>query len=286
MRWISRFAILIASLSLFTSAMSQEVNHDFIKTTLVEDGKPIQLELLISKPQGVGPFPVVIFNHGSTGRGDRPDLFRQAWSSPAISKYFTDKGWMVVFPQRRGRGSSEGLYDEGFEVDRSRYSCLIDLSLNGVKRAVTDLDAVMEHIRARPDVLVNQALIGGQSRGGILAITYAGAHPDMFLGVVNFVGGWISDQCANATTINKTVFKVGSAFQKPTLWLYGERDAFYSLSHSKSNFDAFVEAGGKGSFQSYSIPGGWIPGSSRGHELIAYPDLWRSTLDIYIDGIR
>jgi hypothetical protein len=25
---------------------------------------------------GAGPFPTVVFNHGSTGRGDNPELFR------------------------------------------------------------------------------------------------------------------------------------------------------------------------------------------------------------------
>ncbi|MBK8741642.1 MAG: hypothetical protein IPM02_19955 [Betaproteobacteria bacterium] len=99
---------------------------------------------MISKPSGTGPFPTVIFNHGSTGRGDNPELFRKSWFSSTISKYFVDKGWMVIFPQRRGRGGSDGLYDEGFEPDRSRYSCQTDLSLAGVARAIADLDAVME----------------------------------------------------------------------------------------------------------------------------------------------
>ena len=188
---------------------------------------------------------------------------------------------MVIFPQRRGRGGSDGLYDEGFEPDRSRYSCQTDLSLAGVARAIADLDAVMEHVRARPDVLTTRMLIGGQSRGGILAIAYAGERPDMFLGAINFVGGWMGDRCSSATTINATTFRRGAAFKQSTLWLYGDQDPFYSLSHSRSNFEAFVSAGGKGRFESY-----WVPGQDSGHAVIAHPKLWSDLLNTYVDAIK
>ncbi len=259
---------LFIGTTLLAQANAQNTSTEIIPTSLVEAGNPVDLELLISKPSGAGPFPTVIFNHGSTGRGNNPDFFRRSWSSPTISKYFVDKGWMVIFPQRRGRGRSGGLYDEGFEPDRSRYTCQTDLSLAGVDRAIEDLDAVMEHVRARPDVLSTRMLIGGQSRGGILAIAYAGVRPELFLGAINFVGGWISDWCTTATAINATTFRRGAAFQQSTVWLYGESDPFYSFSHSKSNFEAFVSAGGKGRFESYSVPG-----QNSGHALIAHPGL-------------
>lgn len=124
-------------------------------------------------------------------------------------------------------------------------------------------------------------LIGGQSRGGILAIAYAGERPDMFLGAINFVGGWMGDRCSSATTINSTTFRRGAAFKQSTLWLYGDQDPFYSLSHSKSNFEAFVSAGGKGRFESYCVPG-----QNSGHTVIAHPRLWSDVLNTYIDAIK
>ena len=55
---------------------------------------------------------------------------------------FVKKGYMVAFPQRRGRGKSEGLYDEGFNVDRSQgYACDPKQSLPGADRALTDIAA-------------------------------------------------------------------------------------------------------------------------------------------------
>lgn len=279
---IARFiAVLLFSLANFSRATAQDITTEFITTSLVEGGRNVKLELLIGKPQGRGPFPVVIFNHGSTGRGDRPELFGRSWSSASVTKYFTDKGWMVIFPQRRGRGGSDGLYDEGFEPDRKRYSCLIDLSFSGIKRAIEDLNAIMAHVQLRPDILPNRMLIGGQSRGGILAIAYAGSHPDIFIGAINFVGGWVGQECDNATTINGVTFRRGSPFKGSTLWLYGESDPFYSNSHSKKNYDSFIKAGGIGVFQSYIVPG-----AMSGHDLILYPELWRDLLDSYLAALN
>ncbi len=280
---LHRLLILCAASLLAAPAAAQttDIGTESISTALVEDGKPVRLELLIRKPQGLGPFPTVVFNHGSTGLGDNPALFRRSWSTPAVAAYFVERGWMVIFPQRRGRGASEGSYDEGFEADRSRYSCETNLSLPGVDRAIEDLDAVMTHMRTRPEVQQNRILIGGQSRGGILSVAYAGERPDAFIGVVNFVGGWMGDRCQNAVEINTTTFKRGARFPRPTLWLYGDQDPFYSLRHSRSNFEAFLAAGGKGRFESY-----WVPGQYTGHTVVAHPKLWTDHLTQYLDSIR
>lgn len=260
-----------------------EARSEFITTALMEDGKPVRLELLVQKPEGSGPFPAVVFNHGSTGLGNKPELFRISWSSATLARYFVERGWMVIFPQRRGRGASEGRYDEGFETDRSRYSCKTSLALAGVERAIEDLGAVMAHVKARTDVQRNRILLGGQSRGGILAMAYAGENPDAFIGVINFVGGWVVEHelCPNATEINATTFKRGAKYSRSTLWLYGEQDPFYSLSHSKANFAAFLSAGGTGRFESYRLPD-----QISGHTLIAYPGLWAGQMTQYLDSLK
>ena len=270
----------LAVFALPAAAQAPELAREFISTSLMEGGKPVRLELLVRKPHGTGPFPTVVFNHGSTGRGDNPELFRRSWSAATVADFFVERGWMIVFPQRRGRGASDGRYDEGFEPDRSRYSCDPNRSLPGVDRAIEDLDAVMSHLRSRPDVLQTRVVLAGQSRGGILAIAYAGARPDAFVGVVNFVGGWMGDRCPNAAAINGATSKRGGKFPRATLWLYGDQDPYYSLAHSKGNFEAFLAAGGKGRFESY-----WVPGQNSGHSVLAFPGLWADTLTQYLASI-
>lgn len=259
---------------------AQDFRSEMIATQLVENGIPIQLELVVAKPPGTGPFPTVVFNHGSTGSGSDPAEFTKTWTSVNAARFFNERGWMVVYPQRRGRGRSGGLYDEGFAPDRSGYTCTASISLAGLERAMVDVDEVVRHLRTRTDVDSQRMLVGGFSRGGILAVAYAGTRPGVFLGAVNFVGGWIGDQCPTVAAINPVTFIRGAAYPEPTLWLYGENDSFYRMSHSRSNFASFIGAGGHGEFFAYSVPAG-----QNGHFLLGYPELWEGTLANYLQTL-
>ena len=61
------------------------------------------------------------------------------------------------------------------------------------------------------------------------------------------------------------------------IWLYGDKDPFYSLAHSRANFAAFDAAGGKGAFHDYAPPEGL-----NGHQIGAAPQLWSATLEAYL----
>lgn len=253
---------------------------EFLDTDLVENGKPVRLEVVLFKPEGNGPFPLVVFNHGSTGGGTRPERFtRTSWNF-SLAEFFLDRGWMIAFPQRRGRGRSDGLYDEGFAPVRANgYSCDPARSLPGADRALEDIEAAVGALLRRPDVSRGAILMGGNSRGGILAVAYAGKHPEQILGVINFVGGWIGEGCGNADQINKTLFQRGGRYPRATLWLYGKDDRYYSIAHSRSNFEAYLRAGGKGTFHEFD------PGVIDGHDVIANPSLWKQTTSAYLDSL-
>jgi dipeptidyl aminopeptidase/acylaminoacyl peptidase len=53
----------------------------------------------IYKPAGKGPFPAVLYNHGSD---KAPGWF------PTLGKYWTSKGYVFFVPHRRGHGRSPG----------------------------------------------------------------------------------------------------------------------------------------------------------------------------------
>ena len=59
------------------------------------------LKGLLYKPEGEGPFPVMIFNHGSAPGMWNNKAFEQ------IAPRFTDRGWVLFAPYRRGQGLSE-----------------------------------------------------------------------------------------------------------------------------------------------------------------------------------
>lgn len=248
-----------------------------VPTPWTDNGTPLTLEMVVYRPLGTGPFPTLVFNHGSTGNGDRPELFTLTYTAAEVGRYFVRQGWQVVFPQRRGRGKSGGLYDEGFDEGRKRYACDAQRTLAGMDRAIEDLDAVMAHLRTRADVDARRLMIGGVSRGGILSAVYAGVRPGVFEGVVNFVGGWVGDRCLHADDVNGGSFKRAAAFDKPMLWLYGEKDPFYSVRHSRRNYEAFVSAGGRGEFLVFDAPAG-----DNGHSIASYPAVWKPALDRYL----
>jgi dipeptidyl aminopeptidase/acylaminoacyl peptidase len=61
---------------------------------------------VLYKPEGAGPFPAVLFNHGSGPGMTSDELFR------ALGPRFVSRGWVFFAPWRRGQGPSDtvGLY--------------------------------------------------------------------------------------------------------------------------------------------------------------------------------
>jgi dienelactone hydrolase len=253
---------------------------EFLETGLIEDGRPVRLEAVIFRPDGAGPFPLAVINHGSTGGGRDPAVAKQTWFAADLAEFLNERGWLVAFPQRRGRGRSDGLYDEGFSENRKLgYACDANLSLRGADRALGDIDAAIAALRRRQDVAPTPVLIGGQSRGGVLAVAYAGLNPTQISGVINFVGGWLGEGCSSAGAVNQNLFERGAHYGRPTIWLYGQGDLFYSIAHSRSNFAAFEKAGGQGSF--FEFGGSPNPG----HLVFFHPDLWSGPLGKYLDSL-
>ena len=253
---------------------------ELLPTELVEDGVPVRLEVVLFKPPGEGPFPLAVINHGSTGNGNNPALFTETWFDVGIADFLNERGWIVAFPQRRGRGKSDGKYDEGFSPERPKgYTCEADVSLAGGERALHDIGAAISALKRRPDVAASRILIGGQSRGGVLSVAYSGAHPEQIFAVINFVGGWVGDACPIAKTINQTLFQQGARFKRPTLWLYGRNDPMYSISHSRENFAAFQKAGGQGVFLEFDALGGY------GHGVINHRQLWSAPIRDYLGSL-
>jgi pimeloyl-ACP methyl ester carboxylesterase len=247
----------------------------------VEAGQSVSLEMVMYTPLSAGPYPTLVFHHGSTGSGDDPSLFGLTYESEALAFFFAERGWLVLFPQRRGRGRSGGLYDEGFTPDRSGYSCLADPALAGLDRALEDADVVTGLALGMTEVDPDRILLGGISRGGILATAHAHRRPAVYAGVVNFVGGWLGEGCADAVTVNRSTFEEAADQSSPVLWLYGENDPFYRVSHSRGNYDAFAAAGGSGAFRLYRRGD---PAAS-GHLILDEPSLWRADVDVFLSTV-
>ena len=73
-----------------------------VPTRLREDGATVRLEAVLYKPEGAGPFPLAVINHGSTGCGTDAAAFRLTWSDAILADCLMTRGYLAAFPQRRG----------------------------------------------------------------------------------------------------------------------------------------------------------------------------------------
>jgi hypothetical protein len=112
------------------------------------------LEATLYRPKPTGRFPVAVFNHGSTGPGQIPVTLTLKF--PIVARYFVEQGFAVLVPLRRGRGQSEGSYQESYQCGREA---------SGIAAAVEDLDGVFQFLREQPWADVKRIAIGGASRG-------------------------------------------------------------------------------------------------------------------------
>jgi dienelactone hydrolase len=214
--------------------------------------------MVIYTPLGPGPYPTLVFHHGSTGSGDNPSLFGLPYESEALAFFLVERA-----------------------PDRSRYSCLAEAALAGLDRALEDANVVTGFALGMTEVDPDRMLLGGRSRGGILATAHARRRPAVYAGVINFVGGWLGEGCADAVTVNRSTFEEAADQPSPVLWLYGENDPFYSVSHSRGNYDAFAAAGGSGAFRLYRRGD---PAAS-GHLILNEPSLWQADVDLLLSTV-
>lgn len=231
----------------------------------------IRIEATLFKPSGAGPFPIMIFNHGSSG-GPIPASHTE--NPRAFGGYLVSKGIALVVPMRRGRGKSEGSNRE------EPSPCSVIAARHGLQYASGAVDAVYQYLREQPWASMDKVVLAGHSRGGILASIYAAEHPGSASAVINFSGGWKSDNCG-AADVNLALFgQAGSGAKIPNLFLYANGDAFYSDDSMSNYATAFSEAGGQVTFKLLKVE------KLNGHQLFhrAQP-VWQTIVDEFLDRV-
>lgn len=237
--------------------------------------RQIKLEATLYKPAGNGPFPVVIFNHGSTGPGVIP--VDRTEKLPGYAGSLVKKGIALIIPMRRGRGKSEGSYTEPYE-------CSLHQSQWGIRYAIESLDAVYDYLRKQEWADMRQVILSGSSRGGLLSVVYAAERPGSAIGVLNFVGGWMTDRCSVRAgfDINEAIFKeAGTKSKTPSLFLYATNDSYYAVSSIEKYPLAFREGGGRVEYKLYKLPEG-----SAGHGLFyRHWKEWTPDVDTFLQKL-
>jgi dipeptidyl aminopeptidase/acylaminoacyl peptidase len=106
--------IVVVSLICVVGVLGQtSVEQRRYETVFYPSGK-LKIEAYVYKPEGAGPFPVVIYNHGSRAERDREEM-----PFVYVGAMLTASGYAVVVPERRGYGKSDGqTFGEAVGEDR------------------------------------------------------------------------------------------------------------------------------------------------------------------------
>jgi predicted acyl esterase len=80
--------------------------NERVLSVLGDAENPVRLMVTVLTPDGPGPFPLAVLNHGAAGTS-RPDLEPRYYQTFA-AYYFLSRGYAVVLPMMRGFAGSEG----------------------------------------------------------------------------------------------------------------------------------------------------------------------------------
>ncbi|MDL2358237.1 MAG: dienelactone hydrolase family protein, partial [Pseudomonadota bacterium] len=264
---------LAAACALLAVAAHAEPTPETVWIAMPEAGlaAPLRLEATLYKPTGAGRFPVVLFNHGSSG-GPIPPTYTE--NPRALAGFLNERGIALIVPMRRGRGKSEGVNQE------EPSACTVASARQGIAYAAGAVDATFAFLRAQPWADMDRLVLAGHSRGGVLAAVYAGEHPGVAKGVINFSGGWKNDTCGEQD-INLALFDgAGRRAGGPAIFLYGRGDGFYADASMDNYARSYRDAGGKVDFRLYQVSG------FNGHLLYRRGlPLWEHDLDGFLRAV-
>lgn len=190
------------------------------------------------RPDGDGPFPMVLINHGSPRSATERATFTGKYK--AQSEAFVHKGFVVINPLRRGYGKSDGPWAEDY------FSCSNPSYYEAGLETAKDIAAAIEYAKTRPYIDAKRIVLIGQSAGGFGVLALASLQPEGVLGVVNFAGGRGSrgpNEVCNADRLVDAFARYASTTRIPMLWFYSQNDGYFGPELAQRMVKAYSDKG-------------------------------------------
>ena len=190
-----------------------------------------ELETTVFKPDGPGPFPLLLLNHGKAF-GDPRQQERTRY--PVAVREFVRRGYVVVLPMRGGFARSTGPYvGDGCNI-----------TANGLAQA-RDVRAALDYAVTLPYVDRERIVVAGQSHGGLATLAFGVQSYPGVRGLLNFSGGLRTKQCANwEDRLVQAFAAYGRRNRYPSLWVYGDNDSFWPRATIERMVEAYRAGGG------------------------------------------
>jgi dienelactone hydrolase len=237
------------SIILAEDKIRSDLNEEIVQIPMITEnfwGKnQIQLTATVYRPQGSGPFPLIVLSHGST-KSDlkRSDIGRYR-KIPQIQE-FIKRGFAVIVPIRRGYGMTGGDFAENFD------SCSNPTYYEAGKEAAKDLIATINFGAKLPYIKPDTIVLVGHSGGGFASLATASMNPPGVVGVINFAGGrggqpetHPGEPCY-PERLKDAIKKFAKTTTIPVLWVYSENDQFFNPKHVHDFFQVYKDTGAQG----------------------------------------
>ncbi len=187
----------------------------------------LALRGLVWRPAGRGPFPAILFTHGS-GRA----LYAREMAS--IGPFYASHGYVLFWPYRRGQGLSAGrgeyivdLMDRAGSTQGPAARSKVMADLLATEQMDDEL-AALDYLKRTPGVDRTRLAVAGNSFGGILAVFLAERGP----GVRAVIASAPAAQTwASSPDIRERLLKAASHAKAPIFFMQAEND--YDLSPSR-----------------------------------------------------
>ena len=206
-----QFTIVMMGLFSVACAQSQNVSSPLPHETVFYRSGSLRIEAYLYKPEGKGPFPVVIYNHGS-----RPAREQNEMPFAYVGKMLAAIGYLVLVPERRGYGKSEGTpFSEEIGEDRGpRYVARL-------YQEADDVIAAAEFVKTLPDADSSRVAVMGWSFGGIVSV-FAASRSERFRVVVDQAGGALSWE--GSPSLQSALKEAAGKIRIPLLGMVSEND--------------------------------------------------------------
>lgn len=238
------------------------------------------IQARLCRPEGEGPAPLTVINHGSPARADqRPGMRPGDCANEAVA-WFLARGHAVLLPLRRGYGASGGSWDESFGACNAA-----DFARAG-RETARDIAAAIDYAAGLPGIRADRVLVVGQSAGGWGAMALAAQNPPRVAALVNMAGGrggWAqgapNSNCRPDRLVSGAA-EYGATARLPMLWIYTENDSFFAPGLAAAMHRAFTEAGGVAEMRALG------PFGRDGHSLFsgAGTPVWGPILGTWLDA--
>ena len=197
----------------------------------------ITLQGVLFKPEGPGPFPAIVYNHGSA-----PGMLsKEAFET--LGPVFASHGWVFFGPYRRGQGLSAkaGPYigDEIAAAEKKGGTPAAAATMVRLLETdhLNDQWAALTWLRSQPFVKPDRIAVAGTSFGGIEAVL--GAERGSYCAAVDAAGA--AQSWKEAPEVQALMVRAVRNSRVPIFFFQAETD--YDLSPSRTLAAVMKDAG-------------------------------------------